>query len=192
MNDVDCVIKRDVYPQNVHSRSKNIRGISFFVLEISVIYIMGDIAWIFASFKDKKQYKLLRWHVKNAAKLISKFSFCLMYIYSIRSIDINIFPINLCFLPLLEWTVKRQKLSSINPSLHRYTFWRINNSQLLKHCGKRRNCSLRAISPFPTMFLLNQIIVSPFVHIFDITSLFAVELEKLKIGVWRKGLTCQK
>ena len=30
MNDVDCVIKRDVYPQNVHSCSKNIRGdISF-------------------------------------------------------------------------------------------------------------------------------------------------------------------
>ena len=25
MNDVDCVIKRDVYPQNVHSGSKNIR-----------------------------------------------------------------------------------------------------------------------------------------------------------------------
>ena len=22
-----------------------------------------------------------------------------------------------------------------------------------KHCGKRRNCLLRAISPFPTMFL---------------------------------------
>ena len=21
-----------------------------------------------------------------------------------------------------------------------------------KHCGKRKNCSLRAISPFPTMF----------------------------------------
>ena len=30
MNDVDCVIKRDVYPQNVHSFSKNIRGISVF------------------------------------------------------------------------------------------------------------------------------------------------------------------
>ena len=27
MNDVDCIIKRDVYPQNVHSCSKNIRGI---------------------------------------------------------------------------------------------------------------------------------------------------------------------
>ena len=38
MNDVDCVIKRDVYPQNVHSCSKIIRGISVFVLKISVVY----------------------------------------------------------------------------------------------------------------------------------------------------------
>ena len=38
MNDVDCVIKRDVYPQNVHSCSKNINGISVFVLKISVVY----------------------------------------------------------------------------------------------------------------------------------------------------------
>ena len=38
MNDVDGVIKRDVYPQNVHSCSKNIRGISVFVLKISVVY----------------------------------------------------------------------------------------------------------------------------------------------------------
>ena len=38
MNDVDCVIKRDIYPQNVHSCSKNIRGISVFVLKISVVY----------------------------------------------------------------------------------------------------------------------------------------------------------
>ena len=29
MNHVDCVIKRDVYPQKMHSCSKNIRGISF-------------------------------------------------------------------------------------------------------------------------------------------------------------------
>ena len=34
MNYVDCVIKRDVYPQNVHSCSKNIRRISgFFFLK---------------------------------------------------------------------------------------------------------------------------------------------------------------
>ena len=38
MNDVDCVIKRDVYSQNVHSCSISIRGISFFVLKISVVY----------------------------------------------------------------------------------------------------------------------------------------------------------
>ena len=38
MNDVDCVIKRDVYPQNVHSVSKNIRRLSVFVLKISVVY----------------------------------------------------------------------------------------------------------------------------------------------------------
>ena len=51
MNDVDCVIKRAVYPQNVHSCSKDIHGVSVFVLKISVVYqkkyIMGDIAWIF-------------------------------------------------------------------------------------------------------------------------------------------------
>ena len=38
MNDVDCVIKHDIYPQNVHSCSKNICGISVFVLKISVVY----------------------------------------------------------------------------------------------------------------------------------------------------------
>ena len=47
MNHVDCIIKRDVYPQKMHLCSKNIRGISFFVLKISVVYIMCDIAWIF-------------------------------------------------------------------------------------------------------------------------------------------------
>ena len=59
MNHVDYVINCDVYPQKMHSCSKNIRGISVFVLKISVvyikiyIYIMGDIAWIFAYLKDK-------------------------------------------------------------------------------------------------------------------------------------------
>ena len=46
----DCVIKRDVYPRKMHSCSKNIRGISFFVLKISVVYqknIIGVIAQVF-------------------------------------------------------------------------------------------------------------------------------------------------
>ena len=40
---------------------------------------------------------------------------------------------------------------------------------------------------FQQCFLLNQIIVSSFVHTFDI-SLFAAELEDPKIGIYGKGL----
>ena len=36
---------------------------------------------------------------------------------------------------------------------------------------------------FPQCFLLNQVFVSPFVHIFDIISLFAAKLEKPKISI---------
>ena len=36
---------------------------------------------------------------------------------------------------------------------------------------------------FPQCFLLNQITVSPLVHIFDIISLFAAEFEESKIGI---------
>ena len=42
---------------------------------------------------------------------------------------------------------------------------------------------------FPQCFQLNQVTVSPFVHIFDVKSLFAVELEEPKIGISGKGLT---
>ena len=43
--------------------------------------------------------------------------------------------------------------------------------------------------PFLQCLLLNQIIVSPFVHVFDIISLFAAELEEPKIGISVEGLT---
>ena len=42
---------------------------------------------------------------------------------------------------------------------------------------------------FPQYFLLNQIIVPPFVHIFDIIISFAAELGEHKIGISGKGLT---
>ena len=64
MNHVDCVIKRDVYPQKMH------------VLKISMVYqlllkkyswyikkyihIMGDIAWIIAKLKDKYAFQDLQ------------------------------------------------------------------------------------------------------------------------------------
>ena len=41
---------------------------------------------------------------------------------------------------------------------------------------------------FPQCFLLYQIPESAFVHIFDIISLYAVELEEFKIGISVKGL----
>ena len=41
---------------------------------------------------------------------------------------------------------------------------------------------------FPQCFLLNQIIVPIFVHIFDIMFLFAAELEEPKIGISGKVL----
>ena len=41
---------------------------------------------------------------------------------------------------------------------------------------------------FPQCFLLNQKIISPYVIVFDIISLFAAELEEPKIGMWGKGL----
>ena len=41
---------------------------------------------------------------------------------------------------------------------------------------------------FPQCFLLYHISVSPFCHIFDIISLFAVELEESKIGISDKVL----
>ena len=57
MNHVECVIKLDVYPQKMHSCSKNIRGISVFVLKypryIKKIYITSNNVWIFAWLTDK-------------------------------------------------------------------------------------------------------------------------------------------
>ena len=44
---------------------------------------------------------------------------------------------------------------------------------------------------FPPCFLHNLIFVSPFFCIFDIVSLFAAEMEELKIGISVKGLSSQ-
>ena len=41
---------------------------------------------------------------------------------------------------------------------------------------------------FPQYFLLHQIVVFPYVHIFDIISSFAAELEEPEIGKSGKGL----
>ena len=45
---------------------------------------------------------------------------------------------------------------------------------------------------FPTMFSTQSDKCIPFVHIFDITSLFAAELEEPKIGISGQGLNLAK
>ena len=54
--------------------------------------------------------------------------------------------------------------------------------------GKGEIARNRQFLLFPLCFLLNQIIVCPFVHIFDIISLFAAEMEKCKISISGEGL----
>ena len=77
----------------------------------------------------------------------------------------------------------------IKSLFHKHSFWCINNRQLLKKnlVGKGEIAHLEQFLLFPQCFLINQRTVSPFVHIFDIISLFAAELEKPKIGISGKG-----
>ena len=49
--------------------------------------------------------------------------------------------------------------------------------------GKEEIARNKQFLLFPQCFLLNQKIVSPFVNIFDITSLFDAELQEPKIGM---------
>ena len=54
--------------------------------------------------------------------------------------------------------------------------------------GKGEIAHIKQFLLFPQCFQLNQITVSPFIHIFDITSLFDFESEEPKTGLSGKGL----
>ena len=54
--------------------------------------------------------------------------------------------------------------------------------------GKGENADNEQFLPFPQCFQLNQITAYPFVHIFNIVSLFAVEVKEPKIAISGKGL----
>ena len=49
--------------------------------------------------------------------------------------------------------------------------------------GKEEIARYEQFLLFPQCFLLNQKIVSPFINIYDIISLFAAELEEPRIGI---------
>ena len=57
----------------------------------------------------------------------------------------------------------------------------------LKHCGKRRNCSLRAISPFPTVFSNHLENLLPFSSNLKFPSANFLNLEESKICRLGKG-----
>ena len=61
-----------------------------------------------------------------------------------------------------------------------------NGDTFIRLSSKHRN---EQFLHFPQCFQLNQITVSPFVHIFDIITLFDVESEEPKIGISGKGLS---
>ena len=57
----------------------------------------------------------------------------------------------------------------------------------LKHCGKRRNCSLRAICPFPTVFSNPLENIMPFSSNLKLSSANSFKLEESKICRLGKG-----
>ena len=66
----------------------------------------------------------------------------------------------------------------INLLLHRYS----STTDFENIVGKGKIARNKQFLHFRQCFLLNQVIVSLFVHIFDIMSLLAAELEEPKIG----------
>ena len=75
----------------------------------------------------------------------------------------------------------------VNPFLHRYLF-HSSTTAFENIVGKGEIVQNEQFLFFSQCFLINQITVTPFVDIFDITSLFAAEFEKPKIGISGKGL----
>ena len=72
----------------------------------------------------------------------------------------------------------------VNPLLHRYSILTHQQQTAFENIvGKEEIARNEQFLLFPQCFLLNQKLVSPFVHIFDIISLLAAELEEPKIGV---------
>ena len=79
---------------------------------------------------------------------------------------------------------------ALQPLLHRYSFLMHQQRTVFENIVVKGEIACnKQFLLFPQYFQLNQKTVSPFVHIFDIISLFAVELEEPKIRILSKGLT---
>ena len=78
-------------------------------------------------------------------------------------------------------------VSCINPFLNKPLCLCVCCKSLWKHCGKRRNCSWRAISPFPTVFSTLFEIFLTFSSELKLLSDNAFSLEESKICHLGKG-----
>ena len=74
-----------------------------------------------------------------------------------------------------------------NPLHHRYYFDASTKTAFENIVGKGEIACNEQFLLFQQCFLLNHIIISPFVHIFDVISLFAAEFEEPKIDISGKG-----
>ena len=72
---------------------------------------------------------------------------------------------------------------SINRLLHRYSLTHQKRTAFKNIVVKEEITHNKQFLLFQQCFLLNQIIVSPFVYIFDMIFLSVAELEELKIGI---------
>ena len=79
---------------------------------------------------------------------------------------------------------KKQQKDVLNPLLHRYSFLCNQQQTAFENIVEKEEIARnKQFLFFQQCFLLNQIIISLLVHIFDIISLFAAEFEEPKIGV---------
>ena len=75
-----------------------------------------------------------------------------------------------------------------NPLLHRYSFGRINNRQLLKTLWEKEKLLVMSnFSPSHNVFLLNQIFVCPFVTILTSYLYLQLNLKSLNLAYQVKG-----
>ena len=82
---------------------------------------------------------------------------------------------------------KKQRGPSVNPFPNKPWFLCVCSTSLLKYCGKRRNCSLRAISPFPTVFYTHLESFLLFSSNLKLSSAKSIRLEESKFYRLGKG-----
>ena len=107
-------------------------------------------------FKKKRKYLFVSHRVNNIKEKGRDFLFFPYILQLFQNLIPSYFPV--CLLRTINPLPHMPILGSSNSTLNKDMMAKIwtNGDTVIclsrKHCGKRRNCSLRAISPFPTMF----------------------------------------